>query len=166
MRWVAARNRTSTAAVLLPPPRAHSRSCSTRSSFAWIGGVTSETSSRNSVPPSAISKRPVRVRTAPVKAPRSWPKSSDSITPSESAAQLSLTNARSLRGLLKWMALATNSLPVPVSPVISTVARELAICRILAKISVIGAELPIRFSKPNFLSSRVSRRSTRRCRRR
>jgi hypothetical protein len=35
-------------------------------------------SSRNSVPPSACSKRPRRDDCAPVNAPRSWPKSSDS----------------------------------------------------------------------------------------
>ena len=36
------------------------RSCSTRSSFAWASSGSSPTSSRNSVPPSASSKRPRR----------------------------------------------------------------------------------------------------------
>ena len=45
-------------------------------------------SSRKSVPPSASSKRPRLVLTAPVKAPRTWPKSSLSIRPSGSAVQL------------------------------------------------------------------------------
>ena len=39
-----------------------------------------------------------------------------------SAAQLSGTNGRFFRGLFWWIALATSSLPVPVSPWISTVA--------------------------------------------
>jgi hypothetical protein len=34
---------------------------------------------------------------------------------------LTLTSSRSRRGLASWIARATSSLPVPVSPVISTV---------------------------------------------
>jgi len=45
------------------------------------------TSSRKSVPPCAASMRPVRPSTAPVKAPRVWPKSSASSRPSGIAAQ-------------------------------------------------------------------------------
>ena len=48
---------------------------------AWNSRSTSPISSRKSVPPWACSKRPARARSAPVKAPRSWPKSSDSSTP-------------------------------------------------------------------------------------
>src|SRR5207245_1727054 len=58
---------------------------------------------------------------APVKAPRSWPKSSDSSRPEGMAAQLILTKVRSRRGLRLWMARAKSSLPVPVSPRSSTV---------------------------------------------
>ena len=50
-----------------------------------------------------------------------WPKSSESSSVSDSAPQLSATNGRSLRGELKWIARATSSLPVPHSPVMSTV---------------------------------------------
>jgi hypothetical protein len=57
---VAATMRTSTRSVRLPPTRSNSPSCSTRSSFACIAGDISPTSSRNSVPPSASSKRPSR----------------------------------------------------------------------------------------------------------
>ena len=79
------------AATRVPPSRWNSRSWSTRSSFAWVAGAMSPISSRKSVPPLACSKRPIRWRSAPVKAPRSWPKSSDSSSVSGSAAQLTLT---------------------------------------------------------------------------
>ena len=49
-------------------------------------------SSRNSVPPSAASNRPFRRPSAPVKAPFSWPNSSDSIRVGESVEQLRVTN--------------------------------------------------------------------------
>ena len=52
-------------------------------------------SSRKSVPPSASSNRPRRRATAPVNAPRSWPNSSDSISSSGMAAQLTSTNGPS-----------------------------------------------------------------------
>jgi hypothetical protein len=55
------------------------------------------------------------------KAPRTWPKSSLSTRPAEIAEQFTLTRGRSRRGLRSWMARATSSLPVPVSPRISTV---------------------------------------------
>ncbi len=58
---------------------------------------------------------------APVKAPRMWPKSSDSSSVSGTAPQLSATNGLSRRSELKWIARATISLPVPDSPVMSTV---------------------------------------------
>jgi len=64
---------------------------------------------------SAISKRPLREATAPVNAPRSWPNSSDSSTPSAKAAQLTLMKGAEARWLSKWMRLAINSLPVPLS---------------------------------------------------
>ena len=54
----------------------------------------SPTSSRKSVPPSACSKRPMRCLSAPVNAPFSCPKSSDSSRFSCSAAQLTLTKLR------------------------------------------------------------------------
>ena len=46
-------------------------------------------------------------------------------------------------------ALATSSLPVPLSPVIRTVADVGAICRSRATTECIGGELPITPSKPN-----------------
>ena len=60
--FVAATMRTSTAPRLGSRPRARtSRSCSTRSSFTCRCSGRSPTSSRKSVPPAAISKRPVAV---------------------------------------------------------------------------------------------------------
>ena len=82
------------------------------------------TSSRKSVPLSACSMRPWREPTAPVNAPRTWPKSSASSSVSGMAPQLMATKRCARRGLLWWMARATISLPVPVSPVMSTVAVE------------------------------------------
>src|SRR5204863_6350926 len=49
-----------------------------RDCFACISGFSEAISSRNSVPPWASSKRPGLRWYAPVKAPFSWPKSSDS----------------------------------------------------------------------------------------
>ena len=89
---MAAITRTSALTVLLLPTRSNSRSCSTRSSFTWVAGEKSPISSRNSVPPSASSRRPSRANRRPVKAPFSWPNNSLSSSPSFSAAQLTFTN--------------------------------------------------------------------------
>ena len=51
-----------------------------------------------------------------VKAPFSWPNSSDSISSSGIAAQLISTNACSWRLDIAWIARATSSLPLPFSP--------------------------------------------------
>ena len=66
-------------------------------------------------------KRPGRELRASVNAPFTCPNSSLSSRLSGIAAQLMATNGPSLRGLRWWMALATSSLPVPLSPVMSTV---------------------------------------------
>ena len=70
---------------------------STRRSLACAPSGSSPISSRNSVPPSASSNLPARFATAPVNAPRTWPNSSLSITPSGSAAQLTWMNGASRR---------------------------------------------------------------------
>ena len=57
------------------------------------------------------------------------------------------TNGRSLRGEFMWMALAISSLPVPLSPWISTVDRLGATCATRSKIFSIGSLLPTMFSK-------------------
>ena len=56
-----------------------------------------------------------------MKAPFSWPNSSDSTSASGIAATLTATNGCPRRSLRAWIARATSSLPVPLSPVISTV---------------------------------------------
>ena len=102
-------------------------SWSVRKSLAWSGAVSSPISSRKQVPPADVSSSPRRAATAPVKAPRSWPNSSDSKSASGSAAQSTTTNGRAVRALAPWIARATSSLPVPVSPSISTVVSSAAI---------------------------------------
>ena len=94
---VAATSRTSTLIVFVPPRRSNSCSCSTRSSFGCSSSGMSPTSSRNSVPWWASSKRPTFCAMAPVKAPFSWPNSSLSSRPVGMAAQLSLTKVRPRR---------------------------------------------------------------------
>ncbi len=123
-RFVAASRRTSTRRCPVAPIRSTIPSCRTRRSFTWAAGGSSPISSRNSVPPSASSKRPGLDSTAPVKAPRSWPNSSDSTRVSGRAPQLILTKGAPARGDIRCSASATSSLPVPVSPVIRTVDGE------------------------------------------
>ena len=77
------------------------------------------------MPPSASAKWPFLFVVAPVKAPRTWPNSSDSSSVSGIAAQLTLMSGMSRCALRSWMARATSSLPVPVSPVMSTVLLRL-----------------------------------------
>jgi len=59
----------------------------------------------------------------PVKAPRTCPNSSDSSSVVGSAVQFTGTKGSAASGELKWIALAMSSLPVPVSPRMSTLAR-------------------------------------------
>ena len=84
------------------------------------------------MPPSASAKRPRLAVCAPVKAPRTCPNSSLSSRPSGIAVQLIGTNAALARAPVKWIVRATTSLPVPLSPVISTLERLLEILRISA----------------------------------
>ena len=77
------------------------------------------------MPPSASANLPFLLVSAPVNAPRTWPNSSDSSRFSGIAAQFTLTSGISRCALWKWIARATISLPVPVSPVMSTVLFDL-----------------------------------------
>ena len=70
------------------------------------------------------------------------------------AAQFRATNGLFLRGLFWWMAWATSSLPVPVSPWISTLASVGAMRFSRSITSCICGLLPMTPSKPNFSSSR------------
>ena len=87
---VAAMTRTSTFCVRSDPSGSNSRSCSTRSSFACSAGLIVPISSRKIVPPSASANLPFLLVVAPVKAPRTWPNSSDSSSVSGIAAQFTL----------------------------------------------------------------------------
>ena len=95
---VAAITRTSTGMRRVPPTRSISRSCSTRRIFAWRSTRRVAISSRNRVPRCASSNFPSFRATAPVKAPFSWPKSSDSMRVSEIAATFTGMNGSSRRG--------------------------------------------------------------------
>ena len=66
--------------------------------FALQFQGTSPISSRNSVPPSAVSKRPARSLIAPVKAPLAWPKNSLSNRSLGMDAQLTRTSGRLCAG--------------------------------------------------------------------
>jgi hypothetical protein len=115
-RCVAATMRTLTRCSRTLPRRRTVRSSSSFSSLDCSAGSMSPISSRNRVPPSAVSTRPSLRSRASVKAPRSWPNSSDSSSCAGSAAQFSSTKGLARRGPLKCSARATSSLPVPVSP--------------------------------------------------
>jgi hypothetical protein len=77
-------------------------------------------SSRNSVPPQAISKQPTRSVLASVKAPRTWPNSSLSKSAGDSPPTSTAVNGFPARDDRSWMRRAITSLPVPCSPVTST----------------------------------------------
>jgi hypothetical protein len=120
-------------------------------------------SSRKIVPPSATSNKPRFFATAPVNAPRSWPNSSLSINSGGIAAQLTLTNGPFETALLRWIARAISSLPVPLSPVISTrlrVGATFAICRLRSSITGVPPSSSQRASAAlrNSSSSRAIRR--------
>ena len=73
------------------------------------------------MPPSASSNRPSRRAIAPVNAPFSWPNSSDSSIAGRQRGAVDAHERPRSRALLMWIARATISLPVPVSPRSSTV---------------------------------------------
>ena len=117
---VAARMRTSTGRFSEVPTGVTSPSCRTRRSFTWVSRLMSPISSRNSVPWLALSNFPLRSAVAPVKAPRTCPNISLSMSSAGMAAQLTWTKERGRRGDSAWMARAISSLPVPRSPEIRT----------------------------------------------
>ena len=94
------------------------------------------------MPPSAAANRPSRRAMAPVNAPRSWPNSSLSSRVSASDAQCTLMYGRPARGLAAGFAAATSSLPVPDSPVMSTVEGVGAIFSMMLKMSRMRLDCP------------------------
>ncbi len=143
-RFVAATTLTLIGICVVPPTRVSFLSSSTRSSFTCVDGRISPISSRKSVPSSASSNRPMRRSAAPVNAPFSWPNSSLSISDSGSAPAFTAMNGFPRRGLSLWIACATSSFPVPLSPSMITVLETGAICSILSSTSPIASDCPIR----------------------
>ncbi len=139
---MAATTRMSQRSGLESPTLITTRSCNARSSFTCSVTGISPISSRNSVPLSACWNLPWRVATAPVKAPRTCPNSSDSIRFSGMAPQLTTTKGPLLRGLRAWISLAISSLPVPVSPVINTLMSVVATFSTLWNTSTTPGQLP------------------------
>ena len=117
-----------------------------RSSLAWNESGRLRDLVEEERPAVGLLEEPLARRAAPVNAPRTWPKSSLSSSVSVMAAQLTGTNGRSARRLLAWTALATSSLPVPLSPVIRTVASVGAILTIRPRTSRTACERPMMFS--------------------
>ena len=153
---VAEMRRTLARRVRDEPRRSKSPVSSTRSSlFCWLSG-TLAISSRNSVPPSAISKRPTRSALASVKAPRTWPKSSLSKTPSETPPALTVTSGRAARGDTAWSACATSPLPVPFSPVIRMLASDGPTRAIICSTGCIAGASAMRCGCPSPRSIRFS----------
>ncbi len=111
-------------------------------------------SSRNSVPPFAYSKRPLRWYAAPVKAPFSCPKSSLSTRCGEIAPQLTGMKRLLRRRLFSCSARANSSLPVPLSPTSKTATSVSATSSIFFKTRCSAALLAMMPSNPNFWSKR------------
>lgn len=144
---MAQRMRTSTRRTSFEPTRRTSRFSSTRRSLGCRSAGRSPISSRKTVPPCAASNAPTRSAAAPVKAPLTWPKSSLSTSSRESAAQSITRNGPPRRGLCAWISRAITSLPVPVSPVIMTVASVGAYVSARWKTRRIASERPT--TRPN-----------------
>ncbi len=132
-----------------PPTRVTFRSSSTRSSLACAGSGSSPTSSRNSVPPAAFSNAPRRSRSAPVNAPRSWPNNSLSTSCSGNAALFTATSGVFAPGPSRCSSRATSSLPVPLSPTISTLLGIGATRAIASRSARIGALSPMSDVSPS-----------------
>jgi hypothetical protein len=97
-------------------------------------------SSRKSVPLSAATKSPLWSAIAPVNDPFMCPKSSLSSSVSGIAPQLIATKGWFARTLARWIARASSSLPVPLSPWISTLASPAATRCAFARRSSINDE--------------------------
>ena len=115
----------------------------TLKSLTWVVRGSSPTSSRNIVPPSATSKYPDRVDVAPVKAPFSCPKSSESIVPSGIAPQFTAINLLCFLCESWWMIFGKDSFPTPLSPVTKTVISVGATLTAFSIALSSPAELPI-----------------------
>ena len=128
--------RTSTEISSVPPTRKKRRSCSTRSRSTCSLGEMSPISSRKIVPPSASSNLPLLLRDG---AGEGALLVAEQLRLEQRLGERRAGDGRrtacSARSPEKWMARATSSLPVPLSPWISTVLRRLATSRTRSKIS-------------------------------
>ena len=116
-----ATTRTRTAVSPEPPTRRRRPVSRTRSSFGCSSSGSSPISSSTRVPPDASSNQPARRVAAPVKAPRSCPKSSLSASSrGKRAAVHGHERARGRGPELVQRARQSSSLPVPLSPVTRT----------------------------------------------
>src|SRR5690606_19499087 len=95
-------------------------SCNARSNLTCTSYDRLPISSRNNVPPVASSNWPVLSFSAPVNDPFTWPKSSLDASSLDNVPQSIETNGLPARLLFWWIARATYSFPVPLSPRIST----------------------------------------------
>ena len=127
---------------VVPPRRVILLSWRTRSILTCSESGMSPISSRNNVPPLASSNMPFFRLTAPVKAPFSYPNSSLSSRFSGTPPMFIATNGPSLAADQAWISRATTSLPVPLSPVMRTVALEGAIFLTISLMCIIGALSP------------------------
>ncbi len=137
--------RTSTFIVLWSPTSSNSFCCSTLKSFTWRSSEKASISSSSTVPPLAISKRPLRSFMAPVKAPLVWPNSSLSIISLGRAPHdISIKGLSLLFLSALWMARAIILLPVPLSPRSKMVAFVLETLSIIEYISFMEGSWPTR----------------------
>ena len=112
----------STGIAFVSPTLVMHRFWMARRSLAWDCIGILAISSRKSVPPSACSNLPAWSDFASVNAPFTWPKSSLSKSVSVMAPASTQTIGLSARPESLWISCARTSLPVPFSPVMSTVA--------------------------------------------
>ena len=153
-RLVAASTRAVIGTAWVAPTGRTSFSCKARSSLACRSIGNSPISSKKTVPPSPAESSPSFERLAPVNAPFTWPKSSLSIRVGTSVPQSTAMKGLAAFGPLSWIARATISLPVPLSPRISTGWVECATLESMRYTFSISGELPIRPPSPVCARSR------------
>ncbi len=140
---VAQINLISTGMDWFDPTRVTWRDCNALSNLLWRLRLKLPISSRKSVPLLASSNLPGRSSRASVKAPFLWPNSSDSNRVSVIAPMSTETKLLSCRSDRWWIARAINSLPVPFSPRIKTLASVRATLSINANTFLIATLSPI-----------------------
>ena len=143
-RLVAAMTRTSTCDRRVPPTRSNSPLLQ----HAQQLRLRSQRAARRSRRGRACRRRPARsgpalLASAPVNAPFSWPNSSLSSSVARQRRAVDARRTAAPRAAdAAWIARATSSLPVPVSPAISTVLSVAATCAISSRICTSNGERP------------------------